>query len=76
MPTAPERPVPSFQEDKAAQQQQQATDEQRNKYHVVVSVNGNIYTQWQIRICFYWYNKVKAQNPGSAFGGFTRLLHG
>jgi len=25
--------------------------------------------------CYYWYKKIKAQNPDSAMGGFTRLLH-
>jgi len=25
--------------------------------------------------CYYWYKKIKAQNPESAMGGFTRLLH-
>jgi hypothetical protein len=46
-----------------------------DKYHVVVTVSEGIYVQWQARMCYYWYKKIKAQNPDSAMGGFTRLLH-
>ena len=45
------------------------------QYHVLATVDGAIYTQWQIRICYFWYKRVKADSPGSALGGFTRLLH-
>ena len=46
-----------------------------DKYHVIVSTNQGTYTQWQSRVCYYWYRKMKALYPASAMGGFTRLLH-
>ncbi|KAK9826707.1 hypothetical protein WJX74_011081 [Apatococcus lobatus] len=46
-----------------------------NKYHVVTSVDGQIYTEWQVRIHYYWYKQMRLQYPDSAMGGFTRLLH-
>ena len=46
-----------------------------DKYHVIVSTNQGTYTQWQSRVCYYWYRKMKALYPDSAMGGFTRLLH-
>jgi hypothetical protein len=46
-----------------------------DKYHVIVTVSEGIYVQWQARMCYYWYKKIKAQHPDSAMGGFTRLLH-
>ncbi|KAK9816450.1 hypothetical protein WJX72_000477 [[Myrmecia] bisecta] len=47
----------------------------RNKYHVVVSSDARVYNEWQSRIAYLWYKKVKAQFPGNSMGGFTRLLH-
>ncbi|EIE20908.1 hypothetical protein COCSUDRAFT_18099, partial [Coccomyxa subellipsoidea C-169] len=44
-------------------------------YHVVASVDGGLYTEWQVRICYYHYKKMKRQYPDSPMGGFTRLLH-
>ena len=32
-------------------------------------------TEWQVRICYYHYQKMRRQFPDSAMGGFTRLLH-
>ncbi|KAL4518212.1 hypothetical protein Ndes2437A_g04508 [Nannochloris sp. 'desiccata'] len=51
------------------------TSDGTDKYHVVVTVSEGMYVQWQARMCYYWYKKIKAQNPDSAMGGFTRLLH-
>ena len=31
--------------------------------------------EWQVRVCYYWYKKMKLQYPDSALGGFTRILH-
>eukprot|EP00887_Chlorella_sp_A99_P004186 scaffold23.g4186.t1 len=45
------------------------------KYHVIISLSSGIYTQWQSRVCYHWYKKLKEQHPDSAMGGFTRLLH-
>ena len=47
----------------------------RQRYHVVASVNGNVYTAWQARVCYYWYNKAREQDTAGVMGGFTRLLH-
>ena len=32
-------------------------------------------TEWQVRVCYYHYQKMRRQFPGGAMGGFTRLLH-
>ena len=32
-------------------------------------------SEWQVRLCYYSYLKVKERFPDSAMGGFTRLLH-
>ena len=45
-----------------------------DQYHVVCSDGGGPYTQWQVRVHFYWYKKVKAAATHGAMGGFTRLL--
>ncbi|KAK9797809.1 hypothetical protein WJX73_009693 [Symbiochloris irregularis] len=68
-------PVMEQPRQQAQQMKPPPTKEQRNKYHVVVSVNGNLYTQWQVRVCYYWYQKLRKEHPTSAIGGFTRLLH-
>ena len=47
----------------------------RQRYHVVASVNGNVYTAWQARVCYYWYKKAREQDTAGVMGGFTRLLH-
>lgn len=44
------------------------------KFHVVVTATDAPYSQWQCRIMYYWYNKVKDM-PGSDMGKFTRVLH-
>lgn len=44
------------------------------KYHVVVTATDAPYSQWQCRIMYYWYKKMK-DSPGSDMGKFTRVLH-
>lgn len=44
------------------------------KYHVAVTATDAPYSQWQCRIMYYWYKKVK-DLPGSDMGSFTRILH-
>ncbi|KAG2674699.1 hypothetical protein I3760_13G150000 [Carya illinoinensis] len=45
-----------------------------SKYHVAVTATDTPYSQWQCRIMYYWYKKVKDM-PGSDMGKFTRVLH-
>jgi hypothetical protein len=47
----------------------------RNKYHVVVTADGSVYAQWQVRVCYWHFQKLKKEHPDSDAGGFTRLLH-
>ncbi|XP_010544263.1 PREDICTED: uncharacterized protein LOC104816926 [Tarenaya hassleriana] len=44
------------------------------KFHVALTATDTAYSQWQSRIMYYWYNKVKDM-PGSDMGKFTRVLH-
>lgn len=44
------------------------------KYHVALTATDAPYSQWQSRIMYYWYKKVKDM-PGSDMGKFTRILH-
>lgn len=44
------------------------------KYHVAVTATDAPYSQWQCRIMYYWYKKMK-DLPGSNMGEFTRILH-
>lgn len=44
------------------------------KFHVTVTATDAAYSQWQCRIMYYWYKKVKDM-PGSDMGNFTRILH-
>ena len=46
-----------------------------DKYHVIVTVSEGTYVEWHARVCYFWYKKIKAENPNGAMGGFTRLLH-
>jgi len=46
----------------------------RSKFHVVVTATDAAYSQWQCRIMYYWYKKVKDM-PGSDMGKFTRIVH-
>lgn len=45
-----------------------------SKYHVALTATDAPYSQWQCRIMYYWYKKVKDM-PGSDMGKFTRVLH-
>ena len=45
-----------------------------SKFHVAVTATDAVYSQWQCRIMYYWYKKVKDM-PGSSMGKFTRILH-
>ncbi|TXG73417.1 hypothetical protein EZV62_001996 [Acer yangbiense] len=44
------------------------------RYHVALTATDTPYSQWQSRIMYYWYKKVKDM-PGSDMGKFTRVLH-
>lgn len=44
------------------------------KYHVALTATDSSYSQWQSRIMYYWYQKMK-DVPGSDMGKFTRILH-
>ncbi|KAM1100517.1 hypothetical protein ACFX15_006737 [Malus domestica] len=44
------------------------------KYHVALTATDAPHSQWQCRMMYYWYNKVKNM-PGSDMGKFTRVLH-
>ncbi|KAF8037992.1 hypothetical protein BT93_B0746 [Corymbia citriodora subsp. variegata] len=44
------------------------------RYHVAVTATSAFYSQWQCRIMYYWYKKVRDM-PGSDMGNFTRILH-
>ncbi|KAH7542189.1 hypothetical protein FEM48_Zijuj02G0046700 [Ziziphus jujuba var. spinosa] len=44
------------------------------KYHVALTATDAPYSQWQCRIMYYWYKKMKDM-PGSDMGKFTRVLH-
>ena len=43
-------------------------------YHVALTATDAPYSQWQCRIMYYWYKKMK-DLPDSEMGGFTRVLH-
>ncbi|XP_019459109.1 PREDICTED: hydroxyproline O-arabinosyltransferase 3-like [Lupinus angustifolius] len=45
-----------------------------SKYHVALTATDAAYSQWQCRIMYYWYKKVRDM-PGSDMGKFTRILH-
>eukprot|EP00898_Chlorokybus_atmophyticus_P005590 jgi/Chlat1/6031/Chrsp4S00489 len=44
-------------------------------FHVAVTATDSVYQQWQMRIMYYWYKKMKASDPHTQMGGFTRILH-
>ncbi|KAI4305922.1 hypothetical protein L6164_029248 [Bauhinia variegata] len=45
-----------------------------SKFHVALTATDAAYSQWQCRIMYYWYRKMKDM-PGSDMGKFTRILH-
>ncbi len=42
---------------------------------MVVTADGSVYAQWQVRVCYFHFKKLKKATPHSDAGGFTRLLH-
>lgn len=46
----------------------------RNPYHVVLTAASGVYQEWQTRIAYKQYLTLKAEQPCSDLGGFTRLL--
>ncbi|KAK7276665.1 hypothetical protein RIF29_17809 [Crotalaria pallida] len=50
------------------------TKSNSKKYHVALTATDAAYSQWQCRIMYYWYKKMK-DTPGSDMGKFTRILH-
>lgn len=48
--------------------------ESNSRYHVALTATDSPYSQWQCRIMYYWYKKMKDM-PGSDMGKFTRVLH-
>ena len=47
---------------------------ERRPYHVLLTASTGIYQEWQSRIFYYHYVKLKRDAPCSDMGGFTRLL--
>ena len=47
----------------------------RRPYHVLLTAAAGIYQEWQTRIMYHHYKKLKEENPCSDVGGFTRLLN-
>jgi hypothetical protein len=47
----------------------------RRPYHVVLTAASGVYQEWQSRIAYYHYKKLKAEHACSDIGGFTRLLN-
>ncbi|KAI4386217.1 hypothetical protein MLD38_004168 [Melastoma candidum] len=45
-----------------------------SKFHVALTATDVPYSQWQCRIMYYWYMRMKYM-PGSDLGEFTRILH-
>ncbi|GLT54888.1 hypothetical protein SLA2020_280480 [Shorea laevis] len=50
------------------------SEDLNSKFHVALTATDAPYSQWQCRIMYYWYKKVKDM-PGSDMGKFTRVLH-
>jgi hypothetical protein len=47
----------------------------RRPYHVVMTAAAGLYQEWQSRIAYYHYQKMKRLHPCSDMGGFTRLFN-
>ena len=52
-----------------------ACNRTRRPYHVVMTAASGLYQEWQSRIAYYHYQKMKRLNPCSDIGGFTRLFN-
>lgn len=48
---------------------------ERRPYHVIMTAASGLYQEWQSRIAYYHYKKIKTANPCSDIGGFTRLFN-
>ncbi|XP_065877721.1 hydroxyproline O-arabinosyltransferase NOD3-like isoform X2 [Euphorbia lathyris] len=46
----------------------------KSRFHVALTATDAPYSQWQCRINYYWYKKMKDM-PRSDMGKFTRILH-
>lgn len=46
----------------------------RRPYHVLLTASTGAYQEWQSRLFYYHYVKLKRLSPCSDMGGFTRLL--
>ncbi|KAI4304801.1 hypothetical protein MLD38_040268 [Melastoma candidum] len=44
------------------------------KFHVALTATEDPYSQWQSRIMYYWYKRMRGM-VGSDLGEFTRILH-
>lgn len=42
---------------------------------MVITANDAVYQEWQSLIMYWWYQRVKRENPDCDMGGFTRVLH-
>ena len=47
----------------------------RRPMHVVMTAATGLYQEWQSRIAYYHYKKMKRLHPCSDLGGFTRLYN-
>ena len=56
-------------------QPQLACNRTRRPMHVVMTAASGLYQEWQSRIAYYHYKKMKAAHPCSDLGGFTRLFN-
>ena len=46
----------------------------RRPYHFLLTASNGAYQQWQTRILYYHYVRLRREQPCSDMGGFTRLL--
>jgi len=68
---APNAPIDAVENDLEAK----GKNASEGTYHVLLTANDSPYQRWQSRVMYYQYRKVKSRYPGSALGGFTRILH-
>lgn len=40
-----------------------------------MTANEATYVQWQSRVMYHHFKKIKEANPDTDMGGFTRILH-
>jgi hypothetical protein len=46
----------------------------KQQYHVILPCDGRVYHEWQARVFYFWYLRIKSKKPKN-MGGFTRILH-